>query len=153
MKVSRKTRYALRAMLELAAHYKEGTLSAKSVSQKQDIPFQYLEQIFNRLKRAGLIKTIRGPQGGYTLSRPPSKINVRDVVVPLEDNNVLVECLTEGKRENCSRSGSCDAQVFWKTLDSVIKKVFNSFTLAELCKNTRKDKKGNKITHSYTFQI
>ena len=152
MKISKKTRYGLRAMIELALHKEHSSLPARFISKKQDIPLQYLEQIFNRLKRRGLVNTVRGPRGGYVLSRGPSKIKIKDIVAALEGTDSLVTCLA-GKNASCKRADMCRARKFWKRLNRSIDEILASTTLQDLTKGPRPSEKTNNIDHSYLFQI
>jgi Rrf2 family protein len=153
MRISKKSRYGLRAMIELGLHHKEGALSAKSISKDQEIPLQYLEQIFNRLKKSGLVKTARGPKGGYRLSREPARIKIKDIIERLEDKNSLVECLVKKGKPACRRVDSCAARRFWDKLSKSITKVLDSTTLQDLCSSAKKAKGENNIKHHYMFQI
>jgi len=152
MKISKKSQYGLRAMVELALYHKKGPRSAKAVSAKQAIPLQYLEQIFNQLKRRGLIKTIRGPRGGYMLSIDPYRVKVKDIMEALGDNYSLIDCLDTKPKVPCDRSDTCTTKNFWKKLDNSVKKVLTSTNLKDLCPDPPKDK-GANIGHKHPFQI
>jgi len=152
MKISRKSRYGLRAMVELGLYYKKGPISARVVSKAQSVPLQYLEQIFNRLKKKALIKALRGPRGGYSLSKDPKKISIKSILDALEDNNSLTDCLKNEKRP-CKRLEDCGTKFFWQKLDKAINKVLVTTTLYDLCQKTPKKKKDSNINHSYPFQI
>lgn len=152
MKVSKKSRYGLRAMIELTLYKDEGPLSARFISKRQDIPLQYLEQIFNRLKRAGLVKAARGPKGGYLLSRGPSKIKIKDIMGALGDAGSLMGCLSD-KNPSCKKTDTCRARKFWKKLDKSINEVLSSTTLQDLCKGPKLSEKADNINHRYLFQI
>lgn len=152
MRISKRSQYGLRAMVTLTLYEKEGPLSARGISKNQEIPLQYLEQILNRLKKKKLVKTVRGPRGGYALSREASKIKIRDITEALEDKNFLTDCIDK-KRASCSRINTCAARIFWKRLDYSIKKVLDSATLQDLCLKRPRKAKGPSIGHSYLFQI
>ncbi len=137
-------------MVELAIYYKTGPLSARAISMVESIPLQYLEQIFNLLKRAGLVKTVRGAKGGYLLSREPSKIRVSHVMDVLDAGPYLADCLIPKKRRPCSRIDICSVTKFWQRLNKSIKTVVESTTLKDLAV---KRPKGANIGHSYMFQI
>lgn len=155
MKVSKKSRYGLRAMVELALYYKEGPLSARRISEIQGIPLQYLEQILNRLKKARLIKTTRGPRGGYLLSREPSKIKLGNIIETLEDKNFLVDCLAGKGKNFCSRVDVCKTRGFWERLARSLSEVMNSTTLQDLCQGSKTINRNteNSVEHHYLFQI
>ncbi len=150
MKVSKKFRYGLRAMVELAIYYKAGPLSARAISRVESIPLQYLEQIFNLLKKAGLVKTVRGSRGGYLLSREPSKIRVSHLMEVLDTSPYLTDCLAPKKRSTCSRIDICTVTKFWQKLNKSVKTVVESTTLKDLAVKRPKDA---IIEHNYMFQI
>jgi Rrf2 family protein len=155
MKFSTRFRYGLRAMTELAGHYDKKTpLSAKSISESQGISLEYLEQILNRLKNKHLIKTIRGPKGGYMLSRTPAQINVKDIMGILEDNGFLVDCLNGEGDSRCKRTRACLTRPFWQMLYNNIIKTMESTTLKDLSGGDISNiKTYNNIKHRYLFQI
>lgn len=137
-------------MVELAAYYKSGPLSAKAISRVQSMPLQYLEQIFNLLKKAGLVKTIRGSKGGYLLSREPSKIKVSHIMHVLDTGPYLADCLVPKKREPCGKIDTCSVTKFWQRLNKSIKTIAESTSLKDLAV---KRPKGASIGHNYMFQI
>ena len=153
MRFSKKSQYGLRAMSDLVFHYEEGPLSAKDVSKNQGIPLQYLEQIFNCLKKKGLVKTTRGPKGGYILSKEPSKIKVGDIIKALENNYSLTECLGLESKRSCARVDICLTKKFWEKLNKSIKGVLNSTTLKDICPKGPDKAKSRKVEHNYLFQI
>jgi len=150
MKISKKTRYGLRAMIEIACFYGEGALSAKKISKYQDIPLQYLEQILNRLKKVGLLKTIRGPKGGYILAKDPLKIRISTIIEVLESKDGLTECVNSSKETLSERPELASAKRFWERLDKIIKKELTSTNLKDLCP---KNPKQVRIKHNYAFEI
>lgn len=139
--------------MELAQAKEENLLSAKAVSESQGIPLQYLEQIFNRLKRRGLVKTRRGSRGGYILSRHPSKIKLKNIIEALEDKGLLVDCLAGKSKDYCDRIEVCKTRGFWQRLARSITTVMNSTTLQDLCQGPKIGEKANNIEHHYLFQI
>ena len=150
MKISKKTRYGLRAMIEIASVFGEETLSAKNISKYQDIPLQYLEQILNRLKKEGLLKTIRGPKGGYILAKDPTKIKISNIVEILESKDGLTESKNSSKEVLSERVELSLTEKFWERLDKIIKKELTSTNLKDLCpKNPRQV----HIKHNYVFEI
>ncbi|NQT90643.1 MAG: Rrf2 family transcriptional regulator [Candidatus Omnitrophica bacterium] len=153
MRASKKLEYGLRAMADLASYYKDGPVSAKNISGRQNIPLQYLEQILNRLKRARLIETVRGPKGGYALSKEPVKVKMSNIFVALGDRGYLVACLGKKSSTPCSRMAMCNTRVFWEKLNKSMAEVLNSMSLQDLCDNKKGGKRVNKIEHSYPFQI
>src|SRR3990170_2096661 len=105
MRISTKIRYRARAMLELAARYGEGPIDLKEIAKKEDISLKYLEQVIIPLRTAGLVKSVRGSKGGYSLAKPPSEILLNDLVEVLEGPMNLIECLNDPKA--CQKVSSC----------------------------------------------
>jgi Rrf2 family cysteine metabolism transcriptional repressor len=139
MKISTKIRYGARAMLELAFHYGEGPIELKEIAKKEDISLKYLEQVINPLRAAGLVKSIRGSKGGYSLAKPPAEICLYDVVETLEGPLNLLECLHDSKA--CQKVQSCVTRDIWKEVSDAISKIFYSVTLEEMV-NRKKEKEG-----------
>lgn len=135
MKLSTKSTYGLRAMVNIALEHKKGAISVKEISKKEGISSVYLEQLLNKLRRENLVKSVRGPRGGYTLSRSPSKITVADIVKTLEGNITPVDCTSgrESWKMACGRSKTCVAKIVWTKLAKVIDDCLESVTLADLC--------------------
>jgi Rrf2 family cysteine metabolism transcriptional repressor len=140
MKISTKIRYGARAMLELASHYGEGPIELKEIAKKEDISLKYLEQVINSLRTAGLVKSIRGSKGGYSLAKPPSEICMYDVVETLEGPLNLLECLHDSKV--CQKVPSCVTRDIWKEVSDAISKIFYSVTLEDMV-NRKKEKEGS----------
>ena len=132
MKISTKGRYALRLMLDIAQHGEDGgCVSLKDVSVRQQVSMKYLEQIVTQLSRAGLLKSVRGAQGGYRLTRRPEEYRVGDVLRITEGNLAPVACL-EDSENRCERSHECATLDFWTGLYAVINQYIDRFTLADL---------------------
>lgn len=134
MKLSTKGRYGSRAMLDLALNYNEsnGPVSLNSIAQRQDISEEYLEQIFSSLRRAGLVASVRGAQGGYKLGRQAEQITVGDILRVLEGSLAPAECVEDGKAVKCDRFEDCVMLGVWKKIDDAINKTVDSITLADL---------------------
>lgn len=134
MKLSTKSTYGLRAMVDIASRFNKGTTSIMDISKKEGISVSYLEQLLNKLRRKGLVRSIRGPKGGYVLSRPPADITVLDVVKTLETEMAPVYCITPDKsRKNiCSRQKNCVTKLVWAKLAQVIDDCLESMTLEDL---------------------
>ena len=137
MKISTKIRYGARAMLELAYHYGEGPIELKEIAKKENISLKYLEQVINPLRAAGLLKSIRGSKGGYSLAKPPSEICLYDVVETLEGPLNLLECLRDSKV--CQKVPSCVTRDIWREVSEAISKIFYSITLEDMV-NRKRDK-------------
>lgn len=130
MKISTKGRYALRMMLEFALHPDECT-KIKQVSERQQISDKYLEQIVTILSRAGYVKSMRGSQGGYRLTKAPRDYTVGMILRLTEGNLAPVACL-EDEQNSCSRSPICPTLSVWKQLNNAINDVVDRVTLADL---------------------
>jgi Rrf2 family protein len=119
----------------------------KEIARKEDISLKYLEQVINPLRAAGLVKSIRGSKGGYSLAKAPSQICLYDVVETLEGALNLVECLHDSKA--CQKTSSCVTRDIWKEVSDAISQIFYSVTLEDMV-NRRKEKEGRD---SATYQI
>ena len=129
IKVSKKSQYGLRAMVCLAKSYKlKQVLSTKKISEKEGIPFEFLEKIILRLEKAKLVEGKKGVQGGYILARTPNKISANDVVSVLEDNKHPVDCSL------CTRKKGCLTKDVWSKVYSALNKTLKSITLKDLIK-------------------
>jgi Rrf2 family cysteine metabolism transcriptional repressor len=147
MKISTKIRYGARAMLELAYHYGEGPIDLKEIATRENISLKYLEQVINPLRAAGLVKSIRGAKGGYSLAKPPSEICLYDVVETLEGPLNLLECLRDSKV--CQKIPSCVTRDIWQEVSEAISKIFYSVTLEDMV-NRKREKEAN---NSSMYQI
>jgi len=141
MKLSSRTRYGMRAILELALEYGNAPLQIKTIAQREDISNKYLEQLIAMLKASGLVRSIRGPRGGYTLAKPPSEIQLKDVFQTLEGPMVPAECLEHP--EYCPRCTDCATREIWQELQNAIFGVLESVTLADLVERSLRSKKSN----------
>ncbi|MDO5398921.1 MAG: Rrf2 family transcriptional regulator [bacterium] len=143
MKISTKGRYAIRLMLDIAQHSGGGNVSIKDVSERQGISVKYLEQIVNMLSKAGYLRSRRGSQGGYRLSKEPDAYTVGDVLRVTEGDMSPVACL-EGEENQCPRVSECPTIEFWQGLYKAINDYLDSTTIADLMrraeeKNTESD--------------
>ncbi len=132
MKLSRRGKYALSALLDLVAlQKKEELASAREIAKRQKIPLPFLEQLLLACKRHHLVESKRGPNGGYALARPASAISVFHVFSAVEERVVLVECL---KREtSCLRMKSCLTRPLWEKMHRALFQILNETTLEDLC--------------------
>lgn len=131
MKISAKGRYGLRLMLDLAANNTGEWISLKDVSRRQGISVKYLEQIVTALSRAGLLRSSRGPQGGYMLVKSPAQYTVGDILRAMEGELVPVACM-EDAQNRCPRKAYCPTLPFWQGLYQVINDYLDSKTLEDL---------------------
>ena len=131
MKISTKGRYALRLMLDLAMDTSGEPVRIKDVAERQEISVKYLEQIVSILAEAGYVRSIRGPQGGYRLSREPEDYTVGMILRLTEGSLTPVEC-AEAEPGACSREDTCVTRKLWKELDEAIRSVVDKYTLEDL---------------------
>lgn len=131
MKISTKGRYALRLMLDLALHDTDAPVRIKDIAARQEISDKYLEQIISGLNKAGYVKSIRGPQGGYKLAKTPSYYTVGMILRLTEGSLAPVACLDDEVNQ-CIRQESCATLELWRRLDDAIKSVVDTITLADL---------------------
>ena len=129
MRLTTKGRYAVTAMLDLALHYNEGPITLADISKRQEISLSYLEQLFSRLRKNGLVDSARGPGGGYRLSRPASEINVADVITAVDEKIDAMRC--EGKG-NCQNNGPCLTHDLWCDLSAQIYSFLKGIDLGQL---------------------
>ncbi len=138
MKMSTKGRYGLRIMMELARQYGKGPIPVDIIAKNQDISGKYIHVLVMGLKAAGLIRTLRGPKGGYSLAREPGSMTALDVVSALEGEIAPVECVKE--ESYCKHSGSCIARELWCETASAIQESLRRVTIKELAERQFKCK-------------
>jgi Rrf2 family protein len=130
MKLSTKSRYGTRFLIELAKHYNEGPVQIGFIAERQGISVKYLEQIILPLRKANLIKSIRGRNGGHMLARPPEEIKMGEVLDVLEEGIDIAGCIN--KPDTCKRSGKCKSRDLWETATHAMFEKLNSLTLSEM---------------------
>lgn len=131
MKISTKGRYALRLMLDLALNNTGEPVRIKDIASRQEISDKYLEQIISVLNKAGYVRSLRGPQGGYKLARDPKEYTVGMILRLTEGSLAPVACL-EDEVNLCSRQDECATLIIWEKLYEAIKEVVDGYTLADL---------------------
>ncbi len=129
MRLTTKGRFAVSAMLDLAIYGTDTTVSLTAISDRQHISLAYLEQLFGKLRRAGLVCSIRGPGGGYKLAHPLNEINVAQIICAAEDTLDATQCSGKG---NCLGEGPCLTHDLWENLNKTIEGYLSSVTLAQL---------------------
>ena len=135
MKISTKGRYALRLMLDIARYSGGDNVSLKDVSERQGISLKYLEQIVNALCKAGYLKSQRGSQGGYKMTRKPEEYTVGDILRVTEGDMAPVSCL-EGGENLCPRKNVCPTIKFWEGLYKTITSYIDGTTIADLVRES-----------------
>ncbi|TDO94227.1 BadM/Rrf2 family transcriptional regulator [Halanaerobium saccharolyticum] len=146
MEISAQGRYALRALVDLAVNANDSALPLREISERQNISERYLEQIFARLKKANLIKSVRGAHGGYLLTRPPEEITVKDIMQVIEGR-----LAPEAEPEKHSQEELYQqmAQELWTKMESNLFQLLESITLADLKQRTLELKKENNEGYMY----
>lgn len=130
--MSTKARYGLAALVDLALHEEAGPQPLKDIAKRQHYSDAYLEQLFAALKKAQLVKSIRGAKGGYVLAREPADITVGEVIRTLEGPIVFSACVGGDMDGPCSRIENCPTQSLWQEINDSIDEVINNRTLADL---------------------
>ena len=140
MNISTKGRYAVRAMLDLALQSGDGLTLIKDISKRQGISVLYLEQLLTRLKAAGLVRSTRGPKGGFRLTRLPSQIRISDILQTMEGSTAPVACVDNAML--CSRADSCVTRKVWAEMKQAMDEVLESTTLQDLVKREERNEVG-----------
>lgn len=137
MRLSTKSRYGLRAVFDIAYNFQGAPAQIQDISRRQKISPRYLEQIFQGLKKAGILKSKRGPQGGYALAKSPAQITVLDVVNATEQDIKLVDCAGTSKKKrrvsDCGFSCNCVTQGVWQEATDILSEHFAGMTIELLC--------------------
>ena len=137
MKLSTRGRYGLKAMFDLALHSSDEPIPLRNIAERQDISEHYLEQLISSLRKAGLVKSVRGAYGGYILAKKPREITVGDVLRALEGPCGLVDCVLEVNAQKCSKYDDCITRTVWaKIRDSMIKTA-EPITLEDMCNSAK----------------
>lgn len=132
MKLSTKGRYGVKAMFELALNYGMDPVSIKTIAERQNISDYYLEQLFSGLRKAGLVKSIRGAQGGYILARKPQDISASDILNILEGPIEISDCILDDESHSCDRASCCSTRLLWRKISDSVNNVINTTTLQDM---------------------
>ena len=135
MRLTTKGRFAVTAMIDVAMHSTNAPATLAAVSERQKISLSYLEQLFGKLRRCGLVASVRGPGGGYRLAGPADKISVADIIVAVDEPIDATQC---GGQENCHDDRRCMTHELWASLNSHIFDFLQSVTLADLVRQQQK---------------
>ena len=139
MRLSTKGRYGIRAMLVLARRYGEGPVPLKEIAEIESLSEAYLEQLVSELRKAGLVRSVRGAQGGYLLAKDPAIITTGDIIRVLEGPIGPVQCVVEFPgTDTCDCAESCVERLLWKRLRDSMVQVLDSITLADLMAEEKK---------------
>lgn len=132
MKLSTRSRYGTRMMLDMAQHCNEGPVQIGDIARRQGISVKYLEQLIIPLKKANYVKSVRGPKGGHMLAKSPEQITVGEIVNLLEGGINLTDCIENP--DTCNRSSSCLTRAIWQEATKAMYDKLNSITLSEMIK-------------------
>ena len=132
MKLTTKGRYAVTALLDLALHDGDGPVCLSEIAARQDISLPYLEQLFTRLRRRGLVASTRGPGGGYNLGKAPAEIRVADIISAVDESFDATRC---GGERDCHGGKSCLTHELWENLSHEIHRFLQSVSLEELMRS------------------
>ncbi|HJN02879.1 MAG TPA: Rrf2 family transcriptional regulator [Nitrospinota bacterium] len=139
MKISTKGYYSVRAIIDIAIRAKNSPVSLSSISIREDISLHYLEQLFMKLRRSNLVKSVRGPGGGYVLAKKPEEISIGDVLQSVEESVAPKQiCVThhdKNKIENnrCDKIDECVSRLVWQKLSDKMMEILDSISLESLC--------------------
>ena len=137
MKLSTKGRYGLRAIIDLARYSEREPVSINSIAARQEISERYLEQLVALMKKAGLVKSIRGASGGYVLARNPEEISLGDVLRALEGSLEPVKCAAFSDGEECMAAGGCVTKYVWQKINESISRTVDEIHLDELVQESK----------------
>ncbi len=133
LKLSTKGQYSLKAMVDLAIHYRDDVVTISQIASRQGMSESYLEQLFPKLRKAGLVESVRGAGGGYRLARSLESVSVGDILRAAEGDLIPVECVLTSDKE-CSREDSCVVKYVWKKVTDSINETVDNITLADMVK-------------------
>ena len=139
MRLTTKGRFAVTAMLDLALRHHQGPVTLAGIGTRQSISLSYLEQLFGKLRQHALVKSVRGPGGGYRLARPTDKVSVADIILAVDEPLDATQC---GGMQNCKEDRRCMTHNLWATLNEKLYEYLNSVTLRDLV-NEQLAKDGN----------
>ena len=147
MKISTRGEYGLRAMLELALHFgNHSPIRNIDISRRQGIPEQYLKQLIPILRKSGLVKSFRGPNGGHTLSQKPEAISIAEIIRALEGPLAPMDCVADSDHFDCTFTAQCAIREVYLAVTQATEQILESVTLADLCKKkTAKEYRENSV--------
>ncbi|HDP24608.1 MAG TPA: Rrf2 family transcriptional regulator [Deltaproteobacteria bacterium] len=145
MKLSTRSRYGVRLMIELARKTTRDSVFLKDIAREEEISEKYLSLIIIPLKAAGFVNSMRGAHGGYTLAKPPSSITLKEIVDTLEGETCLVDCVKNPSA--CSRVATCASRDLWVTLSDTISQTLGAITLEDLAKKSSEKDQSAAMFH------
>lgn len=154
MRLSTKSRYGVRAILDIAYHSEGLETQVKDISRREGISPRYIEQIFQKLKKGGIIGSKRGPSGGYYLNKKPEEITVGDIIRITEGDIKPVLCVSpEDSSKPCEKSGDCVTQIVWNEAGTRLKEYFDSITVKDLCKMAQEMGLNKELGRKFMYYI
>ncbi len=155
MRLTTMSRYGTRAIFDIGYHSVGLPIQIKDISKRQEIPTIYLQQIFNKLKRAIIIKSVRGPGGGYILAKDPDKITVGDIARAVKEHTNLVFCVNPEAEDckPCHRAEQCVTRLVWKEVGEKVIKSLDSVTIADLCEKAKDLGVKKDMKHPFDYSI
>ncbi len=132
MKLSTKSRYGLKAILDIALYANDGTVSISEISDRTKISVNYLEQLIPKLRKSGLVSSTRGACGGYKLAKSPDDISIGDILRALEGDLTLVNCVNDESKGNCESASLCVTKFVWQKVNASINETVDNMMLCEL---------------------
>jgi Rrf2 family protein len=135
MKVSTKGDYGVRALVELAHHFGEGPVQSAEIAARQEVPEPYLDQLLTSLRRAGFIRSVRGPQGGHALIRDPGEVKLSEVMIALEGSLAPIACVDDP--DACTKSGGCVQREVWEQVRDATQKILDGVSIGDLAEKER----------------
>jgi len=146
MRLSTRSRYGVRAMVDLALYYGQGNVLLKDIAKRQGISNKYLEHLLTSLKVAGLVKSIRGAHGGYLLAKPPAQIRLSQVIKVLEGSIAPVECVDDPK--TCPRTELCVTRDVWREIKRAMDEILESISLKDLVEQEKKKEQSKNVIYN-----
>ena len=135
--IRRNTDYGLRAMVNLAERYGQGTVSAKDLAAQEEVPYQLICKLLQKLQRAGFIRSLMGPSGGYKMAKPPSEVTLGDVVEVLQGQVIINRCVLD---DGCSRKHTCVVSASLRKIQKELENYMETVTLEQLIKESKAEK-------------
>ena len=155
MRLTKDSRYGIRAVFDIAYHLTGMPVHVKDIAERQQVPIKYLEQIFYKLKETDFIKSERGRGGGHVLTKDPCDIKVGDIIKGVKEDTDLVACVCDSSEDGkpCERRDQCVTRSVWQKAAQQMTEYFNSVTIADLCEEARRKNIKKEIRHSFEYSI
>ncbi|MEK6680112.1 MAG: Rrf2 family transcriptional regulator [Nitrospirota bacterium] len=147
MKISAKSEYGIIALIDVANHFGSEPIQVRNIANRYNLPERFLEQIMTTLKKAGLVKSIRGAHGGYQLARTPWEITLGDALNALDGDISPMYCVSENNKEQCSKERLCTIKDVWEEIKGCMQKTLSAITLKDMC--DKKMARERSATHMY----